>query len=258
MFPKSAFVLILCASLTLASGCGRRSLSTPAADAAPPGDASYLAPPTITQVRVEPSGAVLSGLAAPRARIRLATPGGAAAFAEADSAGHWSLRTPPMREAQIFGLSQTTAGRQAQAQGYVLLSPDGRAALLKAGAGADRLDARRTPAIGAIDFDRAGGTLVSGTAAPGAVLVLKIDGPQVAEGRADPTGRFSMAPPQALARGSHRFEVVGDGFVLTAETAISPAAPLAAGPLHSQLTKQGLRVDWLTPGGGVQSTILTD
>jgi hypothetical protein len=37
---------------------------------------------------------------------------------------------------------------------------------------------------------------------------------------------------------------------------VTPAAPLAQGPLRSQLTSAGLRVDWMTPGGGVQSTIL--
>jgi len=37
---------------------------------------------------------------------------------------------------------------------------------------------------------------------------------------------------------------------------VTPAAPLVDGPLRSQLTSAGLRVDWMTPGGGVQSTIL--
>jgi hypothetical protein len=37
---------------------------------------------------------------------------------------------------------------------------------------------------------------------------------------------------------------------------VSRAAPLAQGPLRSQITHAGLRLDWLTPGGGVQSTIL--
>jgi hypothetical protein len=36
----------------------------------------------------------------------------------------------------------------------------------------------------------------------------------------------------------------------------APPAPLAQGPVRSQLTDAGLRVDWMTPGGGVQSTIL--
>ena len=36
----------------------------------------------------------------------------------------------------------------------------------------------------------------------------------------------------------------------------TPAQPLAQGPLRSQFTPAGLRVDWMTPGGGVQSTLL--
>jgi hypothetical protein len=35
-------------------------------------------------------------------------------------------------------------------------------------------------------------------------------------------------------------------------------APLASGPMRSQLTEGGVRIDWLTPGGGLQSTLLLD
>jgi hypothetical protein len=50
--------------------------------------------------------------------------------------------------------------------------------------------------------------------------------------------------------------VFGDGFSDQVAAQVTPASPLATGPLRSQLTPAGLRVDWMTPGGGVQSTLL--
>jgi hypothetical protein len=50
--------------------------------------------------------------------------------------------------------------------------------------------------------------------------------------------------------------VSGDGFADQVVVHVTPAAALAQGPLSSQVTSAGLRVDWMTPGGGVQSTIL--
>jgi hypothetical protein len=38
----------------------------------------------------------------------------------------------------------------------------------------------------------------------------------------------------------------------------SAAAPLAGRPLRSQLSGGGLRCDWTTPGGGLQSTVIVD
>jgi hypothetical protein len=40
--------------------------------------------------------------------------------------------------------------------------------------------------------------------------------------------------------------------------AVSPAAPLDASAFRATLTASGWRIDWLTPGGGVQTTLLTN
>ena len=38
--------------------------------------------------------------------------------------------------------------------------------------------------------------------------------------------------------------------------ATSPAAPLVYGPVRADRTPMGWRIDWMTPGGGVQTTLL--
>jgi hypothetical protein len=239
------------------AACGKTPAGAPAATSQEP-QAAYVAPPSVLSVTAAASGPALSGVAPPNARIRLATPGGEARFAQANGAGAWSLGLPPSPEARIFGLSAATGGRQVQAQGYVLISPDGRAGLLRAGAGALRLDRRPPMAVGAVDFDREGSTVVSGTAPAQAYLSVEVDGAQAAQGRADAQGRFSIALQAPLRAGRHQISVLGDGVSETARFEATPAAPLAPGPIHSQVTSDGLRVDWPTPGGGIQSTVLVN
>lgn len=256
MFLKTATLLGLSA-LVLLAGCGK---APPAAPDAPQASdqADYAAPPSVAAVRTEAGRQVVSGAASPGVQVRLGAPAGGALFARADAAGRWSLTLPPASEPRIWGLSDKVGARQAQAQGYLVVTPQGRGALLRAGAGALRLDPLRAPALGAFDFDKEGGAVVSGFAPPESLVFLRLDGRQIAEARADATGRYAIALAQAVPRGTHVLEVAGDTFTNTAQVEVSPAQPLVAGPLHSQLSKGGLRVDWLTPGGGVQSTVLLD
>ena len=259
MFPRPPILLplVLAAALT---GCDRHPPRP--ADVPAPGlattDADYAIPPAVSAVRPDPAGPRLSGTAAPGVKVRLSAPGGAALFATADSDGRWSLRLPPSAGPRIFGLSEKVAGRQAQGQGYVVVTPEGPAALLRAGAGAVRLDPQRLPALGAVDFDNGGGLVISGVAPPSSLVFLRIDGRQVAEARVDAAGHYVIALTQPIGGGAHTLEVAGDTFVSRGQMEVARAAPLAAEPLRSQLTRGGRRIDWLTPGGGMQSTVLLD
>ena len=97
---------------------------------------------------------------------------------------------------------------------------------------------------------------MSGWAAPGTDVALRLDGGPSAEVRADDAGRFSYTLPR-LPAGQHRIEALGVRLTQTLGFDNAPPAPLARGPLRSQVFAEGLRADWLTPGGGIQSTILT-
>lgn len=262
MFPKRAFaksatLLALAAALAL-GGCGRKP-AKPADEAkANPAPTDYAAPPSVLDVRPEANGVAVSGAAPPGLQVRLATPQGQAVFASSDAQGRWRIVLPEAGETRIFGLSEKIEGRQVQAQGYLVVGPRGRAALLRAGAGAERLDLRPSPSLDAVDFDRDGAAVVSGKAPPGSLVFLRFDGRQVAEARADDAGRYSIALAQPAPKGMHEVEVAGDNYTRSGVVEVSPPAPLVEGPLRSQFTKGGLRVDWMTPGGGVQSTVLLD
>jgi hypothetical protein len=243
------------------SGCGGKTPVAKGGGDARAEDAGYLTPPSPDGLRMTAGGLRLSGSAPAGGRVRLATPGGQAKFADADAKGRWTVLLGPVSEPRVFGLSVAAGGRTAQAQGYVVVTPRGQGALLRAGAGARRFDAVAGSGLRAIDFDRGGGVEISATAPAGAAVLLHLDGRLTAQGRADAAGRYDASLPgpgssTAIRPGPHQVQVSGDGFSDTVAFQVSPPAALVQGPVRSQFTEAGLRVDWMTPGGGVQSTIL--
>lgn len=243
------------------AGCGGKAPAAKGGGAARAEDVGYLTPPSPDGLRMTTRGLTLFGSAPAGGRVRLATPGGQAMFADADDKGRWTLVLGPVPEPRILGLSVSAGGRTAQAQGYVVVTPRGQGALLRAGAGARRIDAAAGPGLRAIDFDRGGGVEVSATAPASSAVLLHLDGRLTAQGRADAAGRYDASLPgpgssTAIRPGPHQVQVSGDGFSDTVAFEVSPPAPLVQAPLRSQFTEAGLRVDWMTPGGGVQSTIL--
>lgn len=251
--------LIAAALVLPLAGCGEGTAPAivPAkAPSTPAPDADYLSPPVVSAARPAGASVLLSGTAPARSQVRLATPEGEAVFAEADARGAWTLALPSATQARIFGLSATQGERLVQSEGYLLITPLGEPVLLRAGGGAVRIGRQGPAGPDAVDFDREGGAVVSGRAPAGAPLRINIDGGQIADGRTDAAGRYAVALAQPLAGGPHQIDVFGDATENPVTIDASAAAPISNGPFRSASVPAGLRVDWLTPGGGVQSTIL--
>jgi hypothetical protein len=249
---------LIVAILPLAAcGEGTAPAIVPSAPAPAPA-AAYLAPPTVTSARAGPAQIALAGAAPANSRVRLATPEGQAVFAQADAKGVWRLALPVAAEARIYGLSATVGARTAQGEGYLLMTPAGEAVLLRAGAGAIRVGRQGRSGVDAVDFDREGGAVVSGRAPANAELRIHIDGDQTAEGRADAQGRYVVAPAQPISAGTHQIDVFGDAAENSVTIDAQPAAPISSGPFRVAAVAGALRIDWMTPGGGVQSTLLLE
>jgi hypothetical protein len=224
-------------------------------------EGGYLPPPAVTGAQRMIAGRVLlTGTATPMVTVRLASPTGQALFTRSDRAGGWRLLLPPAKEVRLFGLSEPGQGRPVQAEGYVAVTPSGLAAQLRAGSGAVALGPEPPgPAILAADYDRKGGTVISGVARPASPVALQVDGAVREPARVDARGRFMLALNEPLQPGSHVLAATaGAGAHGEAALTISPAEPLAGGPFRATPAAGGWRVDWLTPGGGVQSTVLFD
>lgn len=218
----------------------------------------YRQPPAATAVGLMTGSVVhLVGRAEPGAKIRLASPGGQAVLAQAGRDGGWSLDLPPATTPRLFGLAMTDRGHLIQSEGYIAVTPEGAAAQLRAGAGALVLGSRgEAPAILAVDFDSKGGAVVSGLASPHGAVEVWVDGERRARGQAAADGVFSLAPNEPLTLAEHGFEVVDGSRRAAARAALSLAAPLSRGPYRSERTASGWRIDWMTPGGGLQTTLL--
>lgn len=247
-------------SLVLLSACGEGQVgaSSPL-KREPAAPSTYLAPPAATTLRSDSEGVRMAGTATAGARVRLATPEGEVRLTEADNSGAWSVVLPAAQVPQIFGLSMMVGDRTVQAEGYQLVLPDGRLVLLRAGAGAVVVHGAPEQGIAAFDFDEEGGAVISGFAPPEAILSVRIDGRTVStSGRTDTAGRFILPFGAPVPPGRHQVRLQGENLDLTAVVDATPAPPPEAGAFRATRTAYGLRIDWLTPGGGLQSTLLLD
>jgi hypothetical protein len=229
--------------------------------ARPGAEQGYVAPPAVTGAQRAAGGRVLlTGHAAPAVKVRLASPAGATMFAMTDHAGRWRLLLPAAQDVRLYGLSAPGQGRPIQAEGYIAVTPSGLAAQLRAGSGAVVLGARASGvSLLAADFDRKGVVALSGVAPPGAPVTIAVDTAPRGSTRTGEGGRFMLALNEPLKPGDHVLTLTGAGGSGTqARVTIAPAAPLSGGPFRVELAPGGWRIDWLTPGGGVQSTLLFD
>lgn len=263
-FHFNARAWLLGAAALVLAGCGRgadwrEAQPDPQAEAPASG---YARPPLIaTATRAADGGVALSGQGEPNVRLRLASPDGGAYGATANDHGRWSIALPASAGVRLFGLSEEIGGRVIQGEGYIAVLPTpGRAGvLLRAGGGAAPLETSATLQIVAVDFDAAGGAVVSGAAKPGAALRALVDGAAVGEIHAGQHGRYSLALTAAIKPGDHQLQIQTPGGVAQAQVNISPPPQPAAGlPYRGQRVDGGWRIDWLTPGGGPQTTLVLD
>lgn len=226
--------------------------------------AAYVDPPEARLVVPSAGGVVIRGVAAPGSRVRLATPAGAVVFAVSDIKGDWNVRLGTAADVRLFGLSMMLGEppapqRVVQSQGYLFVLPGGASGLLRSGAGALPLTQGTTRLkIFSVDHDREGGAVVSGVAAPGEQLSVRVDGVTRGRATADRAGRFSAPLNQPLTPGTREIVVLGERATSSVRPPISVAAPLPSPPFRAERTVFGWRIDWMTPGGGLQTTLIFD
>ena len=255
-----AIIIVLAASTVAACqphGAARPAIQ-PVAIEGRTDSGDYRAAPVLLQVGFGPAGRlVLTGQAVAGSRVRLASPAGLPLYAQADRQGLWRMEVPRPTEPRLFGLATIDGARVIQSEGYVAITATGTAAQLRAGAGTVVLGERvAAPVIDAVDYDSKGGAVVSGRAAPHAVLDLFVDDVRQTRGRADGYGRFSLALDEPQSFSLHGLEIADGVRRARVRPSLTVAAPLVGGPYRASATPTGWRIDWVTPGGGLQTTLL--
>jgi hypothetical protein len=251
-------LIAACAALALLGACHKAVAPRPAAQ--PPAQSDYAAPPEVTQALPGPGGGLtLRGVAQPQSRVRLASPDGTAAGTTAGMNGAWSLNAPAVDQPRLLSLSEDEGGRLIRARGYLAMLPGGAVAMLRPTTGARPLiGPTSTPRIGAVDFDAAGAGVVSGRAHPDRPVRVLLDGQDAGEGRTDSQGWFDVSLSDNLKPGVHAVTVGTPDGRADARFEGSAPRPIASPPMNAARLEQGWRLDWMSPGGGVQSTILFD
>lgn len=241
------------------SACGDGGRPVWKGEAAKAGaEAGYLQPPRVEAIRVARSGLALAGTAAPGARIRLGAPTGELRYGSTDQTGRWTIVIPRSGDLRLFGVSMTVGERTVQAEGYLAVTPDGRAAQLRAGAGSLVLSPpSRRPLMLALDFDRDGAAMVSGVGTIGAEIGLRLDRAAAGGATIDRQGRYSFALSRPMAAAGHELEISGEGGEQVLMVSAARSASLGQ-PFRAERALGAWRIDWMTPGGGVQSTLLFD
>jgi hypothetical protein len=262
-FPVRDVRLRRLLALACAVACGLAACDKPPPPAKPAGlsPSDYAPPPEVTgAVRAADGSTTLTGTAVPLARIRLASPSGASIGATAGADGRWSAALPAAADVRLLSLSQDIEGRLVRARGYLALAPEPgpAAAILRPGAGARPAGDLPTPSIGSVEFDALGAGVVSGVARPDQAVRVFLDGQEAGEGKADPHGHFDITLSDSLAPTGHSVIVsTPDGRAARAFDA-TRAGPMPAPPFSAERRTGAWRIDWMTPGGGVQSTVLFD
>ena len=260
----AGLILAVAAAAAALGGCTRPGPAQAAAAAAsssasPPAD--YLPPPEILRVIRGADGVTaLSGSGGAGATVHLASPDGSALVTSIDRSGGWSLTLPAARTPRLYSVSEQIGGRLTRARGYlaVLPSPAPAAVVLRPATAAAPIGSGSRLSVSAIDFDSSGAAVVSGRSRPGEMVRLRLDGAEAGEDRADAAGMYGVALPQALKPGPHVLTAVVGNLHASASLVVEPRAPIPSGPFAASRLAGAWRIDWVTPGGGIQSTVVFD
>lgn len=223
----------------------------------PAAEARYVAPPAVVDGRPGAGGVLLTGTATPGATVMLGTPSGERLSARTDADGRWTVTAPTPTGVSLYGLFMQDGDRKVNAEGYLVLTADGRVAELRAGTGAKVLaQPSRPPRILAIDFDRDGGAVVSGVGTAGADVGLRVNRAAGGTSTVSEQGRFAIPLLRPLVAGRQEFEVAGEGGEDVVVATTARPDPLGEAVYRAAPVESGWRIDWRTPAGGVQSTLL--
>jgi hypothetical protein len=205
-------------------------------------------PPVIERVESAGPALIVSGVAAPEARVVLRGDDGAAFAATADARGRFEIRVPAP-PAHLLLRPETQIGQDGAPSPdrlLILAAGAGPIVVLRPGGPTRRLDA--APALAAVDSDGRM-RLASGRTSPGAGVVEVQSGGETVQVAPDAEGRWSVILPPG--GGQDQIRVGGRDFPW-------PGEAVGSQDLMVERMDSGWRVRWAGPAGARQSTWLPD
>jgi hypothetical protein len=161
---------------------------------------------------------------------------------------------------RLFALMAKSGDRMLRGEGALLQNPAPAAAALLLRAGAPSVSLTHGAGeltLEAVDFD-SGGLAIAGHGRPHAGLRLSLEGQPAAAGQVEESGAFDLLAVQGdLKPGLHRLRLADDaGAEVSVQIDATPSTPADDAPYAVRPVAGGWRVDWSTPGGGSQSSVI--
>jgi hypothetical protein len=220
--------------------------------------AGYWRAPEITGVDQAGSNMfVVTGQTIANARVRFSYSGQRAVGVTSDSRGRFRAELPSGPNGGLFDLSTEDSGRSMHADGRLFIpagAPE-KAVLMRPGASSRPLF-NDFSAVAVIDYDRAGALAIAGRVAPTTAIEVILNGEIRARTISDDRGFYTATtqidPPQAnetentlsvMAGGKETIRNFRDSRITGNEDRIARF-------------EDGWRVDWVLPGGGMQTTLV--
>ena len=215
----------------------------------------YARAPQITEVTQEGVSFVVSGIATPDGRVQFIYAGSNVGL-NADSKGRFRVALPSGPAGGLYDLMVEDRGRYMHAEGRLFVpagSPD-KAVVLRPGGASQPLSATKN-VLAVVDYDSAGGVAVAGRVEAGQTVNFVADGVTIGRTQSDDTGRYHLtaqiAAPTAV-------PVQIDAAVEAGSDQQKRPIMVSLPAGNDQITKltDGWRIDWVLPGGGVQTTLV--
>jgi hypothetical protein len=244
-------------ALAAVAACAPKPAAVNAAQSVPETPRDYRPAPELQGGGMTADGRLeLQGSALPNATVRLQSPDGAKQLATADDQGVWSVVLSPSPQPRLLSLAMSDNGQVVQALGYLFLAPDGAVARLRSGGGTQASARGQTGlAALALDYDNQRAATLSGMAGPRETVTVRVDGVERGQATANGEGRF-VVPLQPLPAGAHLFDLLSTTQEAHFSAIINAPAALGRATYAAQRLGRGWRVDWMTPGGGEQTTLI--
>ncbi len=254
---KALVLRLLLAVACIAPGCSPKTEQAQDAEAYLRSKGYSRAPQIEAIVPDDAGNVTASGRAAPDGRVRFLYGGQRAIGVTADSKGRFKADLPVGGQGELFDVSVDDGGRLMQAEGRLFVPPSNpqKAVMLRPGLPSQPVHGDADP-ISILDFDNTGALVLTGKVAPRTEVTLGVDGQGITTATSDATGLYYMqvhvAPPAAGAKISLNVQAGS----VNAQRAFdfSPADPKAGDRITP--ADSGWRVDWVLPGGGMQTTVV--
>ncbi len=252
---KTCCILLLSATACLVA-CQEKPKAADATSAMEA--AGYWRAPEITGVDQAGSNMfVVMGQTIANARVRFGYSGQRAVGVTSDSKGRFRAELPSSPEGGLFDLSTEDGGRSMHADGrlFIPAGAPGKAVLMRPGAPSLALFNDIMP-VAVIDYDRAGALAIAGRVAPTTTVEVILNGEIRARTTSDDRGFYTATtqidPPEEteaantlsiMAGGKETVRNFNDSLMATDTDRITRFA-------------DGWRIDWVLPGGGMQTTLV--